>query len=87
MASLTEADQVIIIQCKVRSVFQVLDVMDFLRFPDPSVPLADLAHVSVPLQDLLALMFPLPGFIKFYSFFCHGKKKTATDFRDGFVLR
>lgn len=53
----------------------MLDVMDFLRFPHPSVSFAFLAHVSVTPQDLLALMFPLPGFVKFYSFFCHGKKK------------
>ena len=79
MTGSTETDQVIIVQCKVWSVLQVLDVMDFLRFSDPSVPLADLAHVSVTSQDLLSLAFPFSGFVEFYSFFCHGKKKTATD--------
>lgn len=79
MASLTETDQVIIVQCQVRSVFQMLDMMDLCRLADPSVPLADLTHVSVPPQDLLALALPLPRFIEFNSFFCHGKKKTATD--------
>ena len=58
MACTTKADQVIIVQCKVWSVLQVLDVMDFGCLADPSVPLADLAHVSVTSQDLLALMFP-----------------------------
>lgn len=62
----------------------MFDVMDFCSLTHPSVSFAFLTHVSVPLQDLLALALPFPGFIKFYSFFCHGKKKTATVFRDGF---
>lgn len=80
MASSTETDQVIIVQREVRSVFQMLDMMDFLCFPDPSVPLTQLTHVPVTSEDLLSFALPLTGFIEFYSFFCHGKKKTATDF-------
>ena len=80
VASLTETDQVIIVQCEVWSVFQVLDVMHLCCLADPSVPLTDLAHVSVTSQDLLSFAFPFSGFIEFNSFFCHGKKETATDF-------
>ena len=75
VASLTETDQVSVVIREVRSVFQMLDVMDLLRFSDPSVPLAYLTHIPVTPEDLLSFTFPLSGFVEFNSFFVHGKKK------------
>ena len=53
-----QADQVAVLQRQVRSVFEVLDVMDRDSFDSLAVPLTVLAQITVTSQHMLTPVSP-----------------------------
>ena len=56
---MTQADQIAVIVDQLRIFIRVLDVVYLGGLPQSSVPLADLALVSIAAQDIRPLAFPL----------------------------